>query len=396
MSAVAPNTQTVEKQVVEPVSEAEIAKLKKRLAKAKTNLILSHPFVGTVAMNMPFEITREVPTASTNGKKVMFNPEFCDPLTDEEMTFLVAHECMHPMLEHNYRRHERTPRRWNHAADYVINKLLVEDGIGKMPGCGLYSDDLYNSGGGTSDGIYNILPEEQDDDSGYNGVAGPGSGMDECQDADGTGQQQQAEAAKWRVKVAQAAQAAKMCGKLTAAQGRLVEEVLNPKVDWRDVLRRFVEKCKTDLRTWARPNRRFLSQGLYLPSRDGEAMGELVVAVDCSGSIGQEELAQFKAELQTIFEDQKPRKLHVIFFESEVSGYDVMDRDDDFIFDPRGCGGTAFSPIFKKIQEEGVEPVACVVLTDLYCHDFGDQPDYPVMWVSYGSDEAPWGEVVMM
>jgi len=386
----------VAQQVAEPLTDAVTEKLKKRLAKAKTSLILEHPFIGTIAMNMPFQITNEIPTAATDGSRVMFNPDFCDTLTDEGLLFLVAHECMHPMLEHNYRRHERTHKRWNHAGDYVINKLLIDDKVGKMPDCGLYDEDIYADGGGTSDGIYSILPEEDEDGDAGGSYEGTGSGMDDCMDAKGTQQEQEQQAGEWKVKVAQAAQAAKMMGKLSAGMERLVDEVLNPKVDWRDVLQRFVEKAKTDWRTWSRPNRRFISQGLYLPSRDGEAMGELVFGDDCSGSINDNEKAQFAAEVRTVFEDQKPSKLHTIHFDSEVSGYDVMERDDDFIFNPRGGGGTAFSPIFAEIEKRGIEPVCCVILTDLYCNDFGPQPDYPVLWVSNGSDEAPWGEVVMM
>ena len=88
-----------------------------------------------------------VPTACTNGKRVVYNPEFISGLTDEEMKFLVAHECMHPMLEHNYRRLDRDPKKWNIAADYVINELLVQDGIGKMPEVGVQDSDIYNDGG---------------------------------------------------------------------------------------------------------------------------------------------------------------------------------------------------------------------------------------------------------
>ena len=373
--------------------QAHLTALTKRLAKAKTNLVLEHPFVGTVAMNMPFILTVDVSTAATNGKKVMFNPHFVDTLTDEELTFLTAHECMHPMLEHNYRRHERTHTRWNHAADYVINKLLVDEGIGKMPDCGLLSDDIYNDGGGTSDGIYATLPEMEDDPNGGNG-----SGMDECLDGEGTQQDQDQQAAEMRVTVAQAAQAAKMMGKLSAGMARLVDEVLNPKVDWREVLQQFVEKCKDDSRTWARPNRRFVQQGLYLPSRDGEAMGELVVAVDCSGSVGVDELNQFAAEVKTIHEDQKPSKITVIYFDSSVSHVDEFTQDDEISMEPHGGGGTAFSPIFAKIEELAIEPVACIVLTDLYCSDYGDTPPYPVLWVSNGRDgeDTPFGETVMM
>jgi predicted metal-dependent peptidase len=365
-----------------------------KLAKAKTNLILQHPFVGSVAMNMPFELSDEVPTAATNGKKVVFNPDFVDTLTDEEVTFLVAHECMHPMLEHNYRRLERDPQRWNAAADYVINKLLTDEKIGRMPEIGLLDDDIYNDGGGTSDGIYNILPESPEGGDGGGNPYGPA--LDECQDAEGTPQEQSQQAAEWRVKVAQAAQAAKMCGKLSANMERLVDEVLSPKVDWRDVLQQFVEKCRDDLRSWARPNRRLISQGIFLPSADGEAMPEMVVAVDCSGSITAEIINQFAAEVKTIHEDQKPKVIHVIYFDHTVSHVDEFTRDDEVEIKMHGGGGTAFSPIFAKVEELDIHPVACVVLTDLYCDDFGDQPEYPVLWVTNGRTEAPWGEVVEM
>ena len=116
--------------------------LNKRLSKGKTALVLEHPFIGNVAMNMPFKLSEDVPTAATNVKQVVFNPEFCESLNDEELKFLIAHECMHPMLEHNFRRQSRDPRKWNQAADYVINKLLTDEHIGKMPDVGLLSDDI--------------------------------------------------------------------------------------------------------------------------------------------------------------------------------------------------------------------------------------------------------------
>ena len=378
----------------EPMNDAQLSAVKKRLSKAKTALILEHPFVGSVAMNMPFTFDSSIPTAATNGKRVLFNPWFCDDLTDEELKFLVAHECLHPMLEHNYRRGERDPRKWNQAADYVINKLLTDDGIGKMPECGLLDHDIYNQGGGISDGIYNILPDEPDGGDGGNGYTG--SGLDECQDGEGTQAEKEQQAAEWKVKVAQAGQAAKMMGKLSAGMERLVDEVLNPKVDWREVLQRFVTKCKDDTRTWARPNRRLISQGIYAPSVTGEAIGELVVAIDCSGSIGVEELNQFASEVVTIHEDHKPTKIHVVYFDSEVSHHDEYTKDDTVEITGHGGGGTAFSPIFRFIEKKDIEPVACVVLTDLHCSDFGNEPAYPTLWVTNSATEAQWGEVVEM
>tara|TARA_R110000822_G_scaffold6164_4_gene25852 strand:- start:22 stop:1122 length:1101 start_codon:yes stop_codon:yes gene_type:complete len=362
----------------------------KRIAKAKTSLILEHPFIGTIALNMPTVLDASIRTAATNGKVIKYNPEFVEGLTDEQVKFLVAHECMHPMLEHNFRRNNRHAKKWNQAADYVVNKLLVDEGIGKFIDGGCLNDTLYNAGKGTSDGIYNLLPEPEDGDGDMGGT-----GQD-VEDADGSPAEKEQEAAEWKVKVAQAAQAAKMMGKMSANMQRLVDEVLQPKVDWRDVLRRFTEKCRTDTRSWSRPNRRFLAQGMYLPSVSGEALGEVVVAVDCSGSISQRQISEFAAEIKALKEDNNPTTVHVVYFDSEVSHYESYGRDDDLDIKPHGGGGTAFSPVFKYIALRDIEPVACVFLTDLCCDDFGPAPDYPVLWVSTDAGKAPFGEVVVM
>jgi len=374
----------------------------KRLSKAKTALILEHPFVGNIALNMPFELTEDTPTAATNGERVMFNPDFCEELSDEELKFLVAHECMHPMLEHPFRRQDRDIRVWNQAGDYVINQLLVDENMGKMPEGGLYDMDVWHKGGGTTDGIYKILPKEgpSDDSNGGIGSVGKGGGdpLDQCLDAEGGQAENEQRASEWKVKVAQAAQAAKMMGKMSAGLERFVGKVLEAKVDWREVLQRFVEKCKDDTRSWARPNRRFLAQGLYLPTSSGEAMGELVVAVDCSGSIDEDTLNQFAAEVLTIKEDSNPSCIHVVYFDHEVCHYEKFTRDDELHIEPHGGGGTAFSPVFDYLNKHGIDPIACVFLTDLYCDDYGNEPSYPVLWVATDKDktDAPFGEVVVM
>jgi predicted metal-dependent peptidase len=220
--------------------------------------------------------------------------------------------------------------------------------------------------------------------------------MDDCNDGGGSPAEQAQQAAEWKVRVAQAAQAAKMMGKMSAGLERLVEDVLKPKVDWRDVLRKFVEKCRNDQRSFARPNRRFIGQGMYLPSISGEALGEIAFAVDCSGSIGQEEIDQFAAEIHAVKDEGNPVAIHLIYFDSEVSHYEKFTRDDDVHVEPHGGGGTAFSPVFDYMAEHDIEPAACIFLTDLYCDDFGEPPAYPVLWVSTHADQAPFGEVVMM
>ena len=371
----------------------DMKKLTTKLAKAKTALILEHPFVGTIALSMPFEFDESIKTAATNGKRIKFNPEFVDSLTDEEVKFLVAHECFHPMLEHNFRRGDRQHKKWNVAADYVINKLLTDESIGRMPTVGLLDPNIYNAGHGTSEGIYNILPDMPDDGS---GPGDPGNALDDCEDGDGSPAEQQQQQAEWKVKVAQAAQAAKMMGKMSANMQRLVDEVLQPKVDWREVMQKFLVKARTDQRSFSRFNRRFIAQGLYLPSVSGEQMGEVCFAVDCSGSIDQKTVSQFASEIKRVKEDLMPERIHVLYFDSEVSHVESYEQHDDLDIKPHGGGGTDFAPVFEKIIELGINPVAVVFLTDLCCNSFGDQPDAPVLWVTTDPGKAPFGEVVEM
>jgi predicted metal-dependent peptidase len=376
--------------------------LEKRLAKARTALVLEQPFIGTLALNLELRVSERFPTAATNGKWIEFNPKFCEELDDEQLKFLMAHEVFHPMFEHNYRVKGRNHKKWNMAGDYVINQLLTDEKIGKFIPGGLLNKATYDAGKGTTDGIYDILPEPPEG----NGSGGQGGGQsggnpipgtgDDVVEAEGSPAEVAQEQAEMRVRVAQAAQAAKMMGKLSAGMERLVSQTLQPKVDWREVLRKFVQRQKNDTRSWAKPNRRMAAMGMYLPSISGEVLGEVAVAIDCSGSVGEKELNEFAAEFRAIWEDMCPVKAHVIYFDSTVCHYDKFERGDDATIAPHGGGGTAFSPVFRYMTEHNINPVATVFLTDLYCDDFGPAPEHPVLWVTNGADKAPWGEVVRM
>jgi len=370
--------------------------LEKRLAKARTALVLEQPFIGTLALNLELKVSERFPTAATNGKWIEFNPKFCEELDDEQLKFLMAHEVFHPMFEHNYRVKGRNHKKWNMAGDYVINQLLTDEKIGKFIEGGLLNKATYDAGKGTTDGIYDILPEPPEGNGGgQGGNPIPGTG-DDVVEADGSPAEVAQEQAEMRVRVAQAAQAAKMMGKLSANMERLVSQTLQPKVDWREVLRKFVQRQKNDTRSWAKPNRRMATMGMYLPSISGEVLGEVAVAIDCSGSVGEKELNEFAAEFKAIWEGMSPAKAHVIYFDSEVCHYDKFERGDDAIIAAHGGGGTAFSPVFRYMEQHQINPVATVFLTDLYCDDFGPAPEHPVLWVTNGAEKAPWGEVVRM
>lgn len=121
--------------------------------------------------------------------------------------------------------------------------------------------------------------------------------------------------------------------------------------------------------------------------------GEMLLMVDCSGSVFG---SQYGTECNALKQDIRPSTTHVIYFDHDICGYEAFGPDEELVLRPHSGGGTAFSPAFKYALEKGIEPECCVVLTDLYCDDFGPAPDYPVLWVTTGSNYAPWGDIVEM
>jgi predicted metal-dependent peptidase len=334
----------------------------------------------------------------TNGKWIRFHPAFVSELTVEELKFVLGHEVGHMVFQHMFRRGKRNPVIWNFAGDYIINDMLTKEGIGAMPAgkhAGLLDANKVQAGGGTTEGVYDVIYQELDS-QGWIKKLGVGDQWDNCQDPGGTQAEKQQAEAEMKIAVAQAAAAAKMCGKLGESLERFVNQALKPKVDWKAVLRRFVSTKAKNERSYSRPKRRFIADDMYLPGLSGDQLGEMVVAVDCSGSISQKEIEEFAAELRAIHEDLKPSKMHVIYWHSDVSRHDIFEVYDELVIKPNGTGGTEFAPVLDYIVKNGIEPTCCVVLTDLCIGTFGDDPGYPVLWCSTYKGTAPWGDVICM
>lgn len=380
-----------------------------KISKARASLVIGQPFFATILLGQPMVLDESIPTMATDGESIRYNPEFVEKLSHDELVFVLAHEVLHTVFLHSTRREGRNPNRWNIAADYVINEILVRDKIGRMPAGGLHDPQLVQNGDGTAEGVYKLLPKESENQ----GPGQPGGALDQVLDA-GQNQKQQNQPgqqpgqqpggvqltdaernqkeAELKAKIVQARDIAKAYGKLPGGLKRILDELTAPVVDWKTVLKTFMtQRAKVDV-SFAKPKRRFLANDLILPSPTGEKIGRLVVAVDCSGSINRELLNEFAAEIRGIFEDTKPDELEVVYFDSKVLDKEVFREGDEIHLEPLGGGGTAFSPIFAALEEN--PPVGCVVLTDLESDDFGPCPDFPVLWASTGSENAPFGEVV--
>lgn len=377
------------------------------LTKAKAALILDQPFFASLLLSMPMVENNSIPTLATDGESIQYNDKFLKSLSLQETIFILAHETLHCALMHMYRRNERDPNRWNIAADYVINEILVNDDIGSMPEGGLLDSDLVDKGNGTAEGVYKLLPDNPENKKGnkkgndkgpsqYPGAGQPGGALDQVNDASNDPAKNAEKEAEMKVRVLQAANAAKMAGKLSAGLKRLIGESTETRTNWREVLRRFFsERAKIDY-SFARPKRRFLADDLYLPSLTGEKLGEIVIAVDCSGSISDSIIAEFEKEIKAIVEDTKPSKVNVLYFDTEILNTDSFEFEEEIKINPIGGGGTSFAPIFEYIEKEALDVSACVVLTDLCSSDFGEPPSCPVLWASIESGKAPFGEIVFI
>jgi predicted metal-dependent peptidase len=367
---------------------------KDKLVKARTQLVLDQPFFGSLALRLVLVEDDQAATAYTNGVVLGYNRAFIKGLSLEETKWLVAHEVMHLGCLHHTRREDREPSRWNVAADHAINGLLSEAGFKTPAGCLI--DLRYD--GKSAEAIYATLPDPGQDKE------QPGSGAHsnrpgEVRDAPGGASDQKQAEAQWRVNVAQAAQQGRSMGNLPAGLAQLIEEILHPKVDWAVLLRHFVEQSARNDYCWLPPSRRYLSQGIYLPSLHSKELDRIVIAVDTSGSIDTVALAQFAAEVSAVLE-QYDTLIDVVYCDTQIQGHEQIDRQDlPLKLKPVGGGGTDFRPVFRWVEQQGVGPCCLVYLTDLECKRFADHaPDYPVLWVQTGEQarSVPFGEIVKM
>jgi predicted metal-dependent peptidase len=358
---------------------------------------------------------------ATDGVSIYYNPDFVETLNAATLAGTLAHEVMHPALHHHVRRSGRDPKLWNQACDYAINPLLVDAGL-SLPD-GVLIDDRFR--GMSSEQIYNLLESESEteQDSGKEGgddepggeeskdETSPGGDSNEPSapvTEGGIGQVLDApppdeetptieeQTREWDVAVSQAATVARQAGKLPAGLNRTLEGAAEASVDWREMLRRLWSDTIPADYSWMRPNRRHVWAGLYLPGVIREGVGEIAIAIDCSGSVNARQLKLFEAEVRSILEGQRPQRVHVLYFDSEVQKVETYEAGQPVHLNPVGGGGTDFGPCFEWLDDHGILPQTLVFLTDLYGSFPPSAPAYPVLWASTGSQKAPFGAVIPM
>jgi predicted metal-dependent peptidase len=341
------------------------------------------------------------PTAYTNGKDEVYGADFIENMNDRQLRFLILHEVYHKLYRHLttwQHLYNENAQLANMACDYVINIKLTDDNadlFATMDGpleVGCF-DDKYR--GWDSARVYSDLKkQQQQQQGGVSDDTNTGTGFD-VHDWEGAKEMTAEEQRELARDIDEAIrQGALVAGKAGSGGDRDMLELLKPQVDWREVLRDFVQTtCQgNDYSTWRRPNRRYIGAGVYMPSGISESIGEIVVAIDTSGSIGARELSAFLAEIKAVADTVHPEAIRILYWDTAVCGDErYVGSEADNIMQstkPKGGGGTDVRCVPQYIQDEQIKAQAVIVLTDGYIFGGWGQWQHPVLWTMLDNQNA--------
>lgn len=384
---------------------------KTRIIKAKNALNEKSPFFASHVLQMPMREADErmpIPTAATDGDSITWNKDFVDKLLDSELVGVMAHEVLHCVYKHHIRLKGRDPMLWNIAGDFVINLDLKEAGF-VLPKGGLY-DDRFK--GMSTEQVYVWLQQNVKVVQQIQQQAGDGNGNDPGQmggvmlPGDGSAEAlRQAEGTQdIRTEQAKNFARAQNAGKLPAGLERLINNA-KPAVDWKSILYRFIAECINKDYSFTKANKMYLPHEMIVPSLVSDGIPRIVFAVDTSGSVDEKLLSKFGAELNDACASFAIDFIDVVYCDAAVNKVEHFQTGDDLRLKPCGGGGTRFSPVFEWMKKEDVQASVVIYFTDLYCSDFGQEPDCPVLWACYGNNQqemqrlgaaVPFGEVIFV
>lgn len=428
----------------------DLVDIETKLSAARTRLILEKPFLGTLVMHLELKASTgegAIRTTGTDARYFYYNPDFIRHLTLAQTQFMLSHDAMHCALAHFARRSHREIKRWDIACDHAVNLLLWDEGLKPPFGC-LMNPEYH---GLTAEEIYPLIPNDTDEepiddhmydqaDAGSGGQAAPdfgdagqnsqpesqpssgdgggGSGQDSSnQSADNTqggsaqtqegnsGEEQStalSDAEKtdlgqiWQQRLAAAAQQAAQAGKLSPALARIVDHLLQPQLPWRMLLARYMKVLARDDYSFQRPSRR--EGDAILPSL-ASSMLDVIVVLDSSGSISDEEMREFLSEVDALKSQLRARI-------TLQACDDTLCPNGPWLFEaweatelPKnltGGGGTSFIPPFTWIEQAQLHPDLVVYFTDAEGEFPLQEPHFPVIWLVKGKAPVPWGQRVQL
>jgi predicted metal-dependent peptidase len=381
-----------------------------KMAVARADLFLTHPYWGHLVAPMERIEDREIEKACTDGKAIYYNPDYINSLSLSALKGLWAEEVTHCANGHLWRREGRDMQLWNEACDYSISPILKA--------CGMdIADMIYDPDyeGLSPEAIFPILKEKQKQQQGGDKPGdGQGEGKEPYKPGAGTGDftdpqpgegEEETDSSgmeeEWKQRAIQAAQLAKSQGMLPSGIDRLLKEIRQPAChNLIAALLEWASRAATDNYTMRIPNRKYMQQGLYLPSLYSEDVPPIYFAVDTSGSIDGDTLQAYIGALQTVLNAVNPESMTGYSCDASIHAKREYLPGDEIDSAWPGGGGTDFRPVFADIAETDAELSGLIYLTDLQGTFPDNPPDYPVLWVvrdKYSQRlEVPFGEVIYL
>ena len=379
----------------------------RKLAAARTRLILDKPFLGALVLRLPLEEAPWCATTATDARSLYYNPEYIEPLTLSQVQSVLAHEALHCGLSHFARRAHRERHRWDVACDHAVNLLLTEDGL-ELPPSALCNTDYL---GMSAEEIYPLIDKDTDekplDQHLYDGLDGEESDQHRSEDIETnqtssmppplSSQEREQLDTQWQQRLAGAAQQASLAGKMNGSVARLIEGLLRSTVPWRNLLARFMSGSTRVDYNLMRPSQR-RSGDAILPSLHARQIN-VVVAIDTSGSIDEDELNVFIAEVNAI-KGLVNARITLLACDTKLddNGPWVFESWEQLTLPPtlQGSGGTDFTPVFEWIAAHNIRPDLVIYFTDAQGR-FPERPSVAeTLWLVKGSASVPWGQRIQL
>ena len=388
-----------------------------KLTTARIGLLLKAPFFGNMATRMQLiEANDWCQTAATNGRNFYYNTEFVKKLSSKKLEFLFGHEILHCVLDHFGRLGSRDARLANIAQDYAVNQILVDERIGEriteVQICldpkyrGMAWEEIYDELWEKAEKIpledlLNMLGQQLDDH--IKEQEGAGSG-----DKDGNGKgkpslsKEEAQQIRDQIKEAMIqAAAAAGAGRVPAAIQRMIKDLTEPKMNWRQFVQQEIQSIVRNDYSFQRPNRKSAHSGAILPGMREDTTIDVAISIDMSGSIGDDDAATFLSEVKGIMDQYTDFRVNLWCFDTQIYNHKEITHDngDDLLtYEPMGGGGTDFEANFTWMKEQGIQPKKFIMFTDGYpCGSWGDENYCDTIFVVKGntSAEAPFGQTVI-
>jgi len=389
-----------------------------KIEKAKAKLMLEQPYFGTVAASLKLEENNELLTFLSDGEALRYNSEYIDRLNVEEVEFVMANGAMHAVLKHQDRSAGRTQWLWQTATDYVVNSMLVKNGM-LLPEYanyehkfdGMYAEEVYQM---LRDEMMNdeFATEEQveqvmDDDDVHNenitmqkeNAASPDApeekydkNSEEKVESSSTPSQNSEEL---KEQFEQIFQKLNRQDTLPKDLQFVVPEYFSHKVDWREFLYGYIASYAKSTYSFVPPNMKYLYRGIYLPSLSSDLL-RIVIAIDTSGSVDEILLSTFLGEVNSIMQSYPNYEIDLLTADAKIQSHKVFLPGENLDYEVSGGGGTDFRPVFEYIDQQINYPTLLLYFTDGMGTFPEMEPSYDVMWVMPEEKEVPFGEVMVL